>query len=187
MAAIRESVMDKVPAFTNYVQYKGVWDMEDLYQFINTYFSKRKYKFYETKYIVKHPSPFGPETYYVWKAEKKHNEYTKFALDIFVHTYDTQDVSVMMDNGDLNNFTRGRIWIQFRGHVQQDHEGRFDENAFFANLRAFYHNYVIYKKIQGVFWDDMYYNDFLKLHSLVKERLKMESLSFEHRNFNKVR
>ena len=43
------------------------------------------------------------------------------------------------------------------------------------------------KKIEGVWWDSMYYKVFLKLHSLVKERLKMESEGYEHRAFAGVR
>lgn len=183
----KDFVHEMLPANTSYLQYKGVWDMQDLYQFLASFFSKHKMKFYEVKYVVKHPGPYGPETYYVWQAKREVEEYYRYQIDIFLHTYDTQDVEVTMKDGSKRTFTKGRLWIQFRGKVETDYEKRWEEKAFFANLRNFYHKYVIWKKIEGVWWDNMYYTVFMKLHSLVKERLKMESEGFEARYFHKVR
>jgi|TARA_Y100000310_G_scaffold216244_1_gene217263 hypothetical protein len=173
--------------FTTYIQYKGVWDMQDLYEFAASFFSRQKFKFYEKKYIQKSPGPFGPETYYVWEATRDVEEYYRFVLNLFLHTYDTQDVEVVMKDGSKRTFTKGRIWIQFTGRVEMDYDKRWEENVFYANLRNFYHKYVIWKKIEGIWWDQLYYKIFLKLHSLVKERLKMESEGYEHRVFAGVR
>ena len=71
--------------------------------------------------------------------------------------------------------------------VVVDFEKRWEDNAFYANLRNYYHSYVIKKKIEGIWWDHMYYKVFLRVQSLVKERLKMESENFEHRHFAGVR
>jgi len=180
-------VHKQIPANTAYVQYKGVWDMQDLYEFLASFFSKHKMKFYELKYIVKHPGPFGPETYYVWQAKRTTESHYFHQIDIFIHTYDTQDIDVVMKDGSHRTFTKGRLWIQFRGSVNMDQEGRFEDSAFLMNLRNFYHKYVIWKKIEAVWWDNMYYTIFLKMHSMVKERLKMESEGFEARYFHKVR
>ena len=177
----------EVPAFTSYLQYKGVWDMKDLYEFLASYFSKNKFKFYELRYIHKKPGPYGPEVYHVWQGKRDVEEYYRFVIDIFLHLYDTQDIEVTMKDGSKRTFTKGRIWIQFKGKVELDYEKRWDESAFFANLKNYYHKYIIWKKILGVYWDNMYYNEFLKLHSLVKERLKVESEAYEHRYFHKVR
>ena len=51
-----------VPADTTYIQYKGVWDMQDLYEFVASFFHSHKFKFYELRYIMKKPGPFGAET-----------------------------------------------------------------------------------------------------------------------------
>ena len=179
--------MPELPAFTSYLQYKGVWDMQDLYEFLASFFSKQKFKFYEVRYIVKRPSPYGQEIYYIWQAKRDVEEYYRFVMDIMLHTFDTQDMEVTMKDGTKRTFTKGRVWIQFKGKVVMDYDKRWDESAFYANLKNFYHKYVIWKKILGVYWDNMYYNVYLKLHSLVKERLKMESEAYEHRYFHKVR
>ena len=179
--------LKEVPAYTTYIQYKGVWDMQDLYEFVASFFHRLKFKFYEKKYILKRPGPFGPETYYVWEATKKEEEYYKYITNLFLHTFDTQDLEVVMKDGTKRTFTKGRLWVQFRGKVELDYEKRWEENAFYANLRNFYHKYVVLRKVEAIWWDKMYYNVFLKLHSMVKERLKMESEGYEHRYFHKVR
>ncbi|MBL7055504.1 hypothetical protein ISS07_01170 [Candidatus Woesearchaeota archaeon] len=170
-----------------YLQYKGVWDMQDLYEFIASFFSGKKFKFYEKKYITKHPSPFGPETYYIWEAKRDVEEYYRYMCTIFLHTYDTQDVEVVGKDGSKKMFTKGRLWIQIQTKVVLDYDKRWDETAFYKSLKNFYTKYVMKKKIEGLYWDNMYYNVHLKLHSLIKERLKLESEGFEHRYFNKMR
>ena len=174
-------------AFYTYLQYKGVWDMQDLYEFVASYFHRIKFKFYETRYIHKRPGPFGPETYHVWRAERAVEEYVQYNMGIFLHTFDTQDVEVVMKDGSKRVFTKGRLWIQFTYSVVMDYEKKFEEKAFYANLRNFFHRYVIHKKIESVWWDQVYYDVYLKLQPLVKERLKMESRSFEYRDYHKVR
>jgi len=177
----------KSPADTNYIQYKGVWDTQDLYEFVASFFHGQKFKFHEKKYIYKHPGPFGADVKHMWQAERNVEDYYKFVIDIFLHTYDTHDIEVVMKNGSKKIFTKGRLRIQLMGKVETDYEKRWDENAFYANLRNFFHKYVIWKKIEAFWWDNMHYNVFLKLHSLIKERLKMESEAYEHRYFHKVR
>jgi len=186
--------MDPIPfthkeahAPATYLQFKGVWDWQDLYEFVASFFHARKFKFYELRYILKKPGPFGPDVQHIWEATRDTEEYYKFIIKIFLHTYDTQDVEVVMKDGSKKTFTKGRLWIQFRGHVETDYEKRWEDNAFYANLRNFYHKYVIWKKVEAIWWDNMYYNVVLKLQSLIKERLKMESEGYEHRYFHKVR
>ena len=101
----------EIPALTNYLQYKGVWDMQDLYEFVASFYSREKFKFYESRYIQKHPGPFGPETYYVWNAERQVEEYYMIRINIFLHTFDTQDVEVVMKDGSKGAFTKSRLWI----------------------------------------------------------------------------
>ena len=177
----------KMGAFLNYLQYKGVWDMQDLYEFVASFFHRHKFKFYELRYIYKKPGPFGTENYHIWEATRKVEEYYKFTIRIFLHTFDEQNVEVVMKDGSKKIYSKGRLWIQFRGSIETDYEGKWEENAFYANLRNFYHKYVIWKKLEAIWWDNMYYKIFLKLQSLIKERLKMESEGYEHRHFHGVR
>ena len=177
----------EAPAFVNYLQYKGVWDMQDLYEFVASFFHSQRFKFYELRYIMKKPGPFGSENYHVWEATRKTEEYYKFVIRIFLHTFDEQNIEVVMKDGTKKIYAKGRLWVQFRGRVEMDYENKWEENAFYANLRNFYHKYVLWKKIEALWWDNIYYTVFLKLQSLVKERMKMESEGYEHRHFHGVR
>ena len=177
----------RAPANTTYIQYKGVWDMQDLYDFVASFFHKSKFKFYELRYIMKKPGPFGAEVYHVWEAVRKVEQYYKVSVRIFLHTFDEQDIEVVMKDGTKKTYSKGRLWIQLRAWVETDYGNNWQENAFYANLRNFYHKYVIWKKIEAIWWDNMNYAVFLRLHSLIKERLKMESEGYEHRQFAGVR
>ena len=175
------------PSGPTYIQYKGVWDMQDLYEYVASFFHRMKFKFYELRYIYKKPGPFGTDVQHVWEATRNVEEYYKFNIRVFLHTYDTQDIEVVMKDGSKKTFTKGRLWVQIKGVVEMDYERRWEEKAFYANLRNFYHKYVIWKKVEALWWDNMHYNVVLKLQSLIKERLKMESEGYEHRYFHKVR
>jgi len=180
-------VFPEVPVKTTYLQYKGVFDMQDLYEYVASFFNRQKFKFYELRYILKKPGPFGADVQHVWEATREVEDYYKFVMNIYLHTFDAEDMEVVMKDGTKRTFTKGRLWIQFRGKIQTDYEKKWEDNAFYANLRNFYHKYIVLRKIEAIWWDNFYYNVYLKLHSLVKERLKMESEGFEHKYFHKVR
>jgi len=169
-----------------YIRFKGVWDMQDLYESMVNWFRTRKYKFHEKVYKHKHPSPFGVERQYVWTAERKETEYMQFWVDVYIHTYDAHDMEVAMTDGSTRTFTKGRIWIEFKGHILYDYEKRWEKNAFYAQLRNFYHKYVLRKRMEQMWWDQLWYREIHQLHALVKERLKMASEGYEHRYWTGV-
>jgi hypothetical protein len=167
------------PYFTQYIQYKGVWDMQDLYESMADFFRNQKFKFYEVVYKHKHPSPFGAERQYVWKATRNVEEYYQWVIEVFFHTYDSRDVEVKTKDGNNKMFTKGRIWVQIRGRVILDYEKKWEGNAFYAYLRSFYHKYVVQKKLESLWQDTMYYRVMHPLHNLVQQRLKMETEEYE--------
>ncbi|MBS3126086.1 hypothetical protein J4453_01435 [Candidatus Woesearchaeota archaeon] len=171
---------------TVYIRYKGVWDMEDLYLTMVDYLRGRKFKFHEKIYKHKHPSPFGVERQYIWQAERKEEEYIEFVIDIYFHTYDAHDVEVVMKDGTSKTFTKGRIWMEFKGHVTYDHEKRWERSAFYAQLRNFYNKYIIKKRMDQIWWDRLWYREIYPLHDLVRRQLKMESEGYEHRYWTGV-
>ncbi len=169
-----------------YIRYKGIWDMQDLYQSMVDYLKRKKYKFYEKIYKHKHPSPFGVERQYTWSATRKESEFLEFQIDIYFHTYDANDVEVIAPDGQKKTFTKGRIWMEFKGQINYDWEKRWEESAFYAELRNFFLKYVVRKKMEAMWWDQLWYREIHKLHEVVKERLKMESREYEHRYFTGV-
>ena len=173
----------KVPFPPTYLQYKGVWDMQDLYETIADFFRNQKFKFHEIFYKHKRSSPFGVERQYGWNATRKSEEYYEFVVDIFLHTYDARDVEVKMQDGSKKLFIKGRVWIQIVGYVHVDYEKKWEDNVFYAQLRNFYHKYVIQKKMEAIWWDELHYKVCNKLRNILQQRLKMESEEYEHRYF----
>ena len=94
-----------------HIRFKGVWDMQDLYEFMADYFRERKYKFYEAIYKHKHPSPYGVERQYVWHAEVDWDDVYTFHINTYIHTYDAHDIEVKTKEGKVKTFTKGRICL----------------------------------------------------------------------------
>ena len=166
---------------TTYIRFKGVWDMQDLYEFIADWFRRRKYKFHEKVYKHKHPSPFGVERQYIWEAIRKETGYVQFHYDVYIHTYDAHDVDVVTPDGSKKVFTRGRIWIEIKASVQTDWEKKWTGNTFYARLRDFYNKYIIRKDIETG-WNPKIRYEMYELQSTLKSRLKMESDEYEYQH-----
>jgi len=166
-----------------HIQYKGVWDMQDLVETMSDFFKLQKFKIREKLVLHKRPSPFGVERKYFWEAWRDVEDYYKFVVDIFFHTYDAQDVEVKLPDGSKKTYTKGRIWIQYNAHVVVDYAKKWEGNAFFAQLRNFYNKYVVQKKIEALWLDELHYKVGLKFRNLIQQRLKMETEEYEHRYF----
>lgn len=164
---------------TTYVKYKGIWDMQDLYESIADWFRIRKYKFHERVYKHKHPSPFGVERQYIWEAERKESEYLEFRYHMYIHTYDAHDIEVVKADGSKKIFTKGRIWIEIKSQLSTDWEKRWTERSAYARLREFYNKYIIRKNFTEGWLPKIRY-EMYELQTMVKTRLKMESDEYEH-------
>ena len=171
------------PDYTYHIQYKGVWDMQDLIETLADYFKRQKFKLREKISIHKTPSPFGAERKYMWEAWRDVEDYYRFFVDIYFHTYNVQDIEVKLPDGSKKIYTKGRIWMQYKAYVVVDYEKKWEGNVFYAQLRNFYNKYVVQKKIEALWWDELHYKVGLKLRNLIQQRLKMETEEFEHRYF----
>jgi len=106
------------------IRYKGVWDMQDLYEGTVSWLRERKWKFHEKVYKHKHPSPFGAERQYVWMAEQNVDEWVRIQIDMYMHTYDAHDIEMIDKKGNKRIFTKGKIWVTLKISDHWDYEGR---------------------------------------------------------------
>ena len=179
--ALRPIYDKAVPTPASYIRYKGVWDMQDLYESMVGWFRERKYKFHEKIYKHKHPSPFGVERQYMWFAERKEGDYEQVQYNIYMHTYDAHDIGVVMPDGSKKEYTKGRLWIELKVSFHFDWEKRWDSTSFYRTLKDFYNRYIIRKKyMEG--YGPKFRDEFHQLQALVRNRLKMESDQFEYAN-----
>lgn len=170
-----------------FLQYKGIWDMDDVYQTIADFLRENKFKLNERMQRHRVPSPFGVERQYLFEGVRKVENYYKWTVTINIETFDEHDVEVVTKDGTKKKMAKGRMWMRISAVVETDYDKIFESKAFYAHLRAFYNKYVIKKKFEGVWWDQLYYNVVLRLHAKLKERLKMVSEGSEHRYFSGVR
>ena len=169
-----------------HIRFKGVWDMQDLYEWMASYLREKKYKFYERIYKHKHPSPFGVERQYIWTAENLVDDVYLFVIHIYMHTYDAQDIQVKLKDGSVKTYTKGRIWVEFGGGVKMYEDERWVSNRFWASLRIFLNNYIMRKKHGWDIWDVLWYREVHKLVWLTRRRLKMEYDEYEQKNWTGV-
>ena len=175
-----------IGVFPVYIQYKGIFDMQDLYESIAEFFRQKKFKFHEVQYRLRKPSPFGVEIAHNLRAERKIEEYYEWIVDITIETFDQHDVEVVAKDGTKKKMSKGRLWIYINGRVEMDYEENWEHSAFLAYLKSFYNKYIIRKRVLSVWWDQLYYKIVLSLHAMMKERLKMTSEGFEARHMSGV-
>jgi len=171
---------------TVYIQYKGIFDMQDLYESIADFFSTKKFKFYEKQQRYRKPGPFGPEILHQFEAKRDLDDYYRWNVNINIETFDMHEVEVVGKDGSRKKLMKGRAWIQLWGVAQMDPHEAWSKTALMMHLKSFFNKYVVRKKIEGVIWDELHYNIVLKLHALIKERLKMTSEVYEHRHFSRT-
>ena len=162
-----------------YMQYKGIFDMQDLYESIADFFRQKKFKFYETQQRLRRPGPFGAEILYQFKATRKVEEYYDWEVKVEIETFDMHDIEVVMKDGTKKKMQKGRLWIQILGKCETDYEKVWEKSAFLAQLKSFYNKYIVKKTFEGVWWDELQYKIVHRLHALIKERLKMISEGYE--------
>ena len=169
-----------------YIQYKGIFDMQDLYESIADFFRQKKFKFYEIQQRHRRPGPFGAEVLYQFRATRKVEDFYQWIVNVTIETFDMHDIEVVLKNGSKKKMAKGRIWIQLSHNVVTDYEKIWEKSAFLAHLKSFYNKYIVKKKFEGVWWDQLYYRIVLRLHALIKERLKMTSEGSEFRHMSGV-
>ena len=173
--------LNKAPHPTLYIQHKGIWDMDGLLRTITEFFTSQKFKFYEKLQRHRHPGPFGVERYYVFEAYRHRDEHHRWVVWIRLETFDEHDVEVVQKDGTKRMMAKGRLWIQMTGEADIDYDKRWEGGWFSVNLRKFFNRYIIRKRIELPFWDDMYYTILIRLQGIITERLKMESRGNEER------
>lgn len=172
----------EAPATPVYMQYKGIFDLQDLYETIADFFRQKKFKLYEKMQRHRRPGPFGAELLYSFEARRKVEDYYEWIVTVNIETFDERDIEVVLKDGTKKKMTKGRLWIQILGNCVTDYEKIWEKSAFLAHLKSFYNKYIVKKKFEGVWWDELQYRIVLRLHALIKERLKMASEGYETRH-----
>jgi hypothetical protein len=158
-----------------YVQYKGIFDMQDVYESIIHFLREKKFKVHEKQHRYRKPGPFGAEILHQFEATRHIEDFYEWTVTVYIETFDLHDVEVVTKAGEKKKMQKGKFWMQLYGRCETDPDKVWEGSAFMAHLKSFYLKYVVRKKYEGVWWDELYYKVVLRLHALVRERLKMAS------------
>ena len=167
----------------SHLRYRGVWDMQDLYEHMGNYFRDRKYKFHETLYKHKHPSPYGSERQYRWHASIVVDDVYNFWIDMYLHTYDAQEIQVRDEKGKTHTYTKGRLWIEFNGDMNLYRDERFKKNRFNATLKQFINNWLKRRVHGDEVWDVLAYRELQRVIWVFRRRLKLEYNTYEQKHW----
>ena len=163
------------------IRYKGLFDFDGLYYLMVQWLKQRRYWFHEIDYKHKVPTPYGAEQEIKWEAEKKINDYMKYRIGIFLHTWDQTEVEVIKD-GEKKTLTSARIEITFDGTIEIDYEKRMSKSRVWAAIADVYYKYFLKEDIESIHYDTMYYR-LQRLHSMVKKFLDMGAKGYEYEGY----
>lgn len=153
---------------TDYLTYKGIFDLNKLYNMMVKWFKERNYKFYETLYKDK-PSRREIE----WAAEKKIDANIMYKINIAFLLWDVENVDVIKD-GEKKNMSRARMTITLNASVITDYSKKWESSAFLKFWEKIYIYHIIRKDIEFKHIDKLYYILY-SLHELIKQTLEMEA------------
>ena len=159
---------DTWPLQTDFIRYKGVFDMKELYNGMYAWFTKRGYRFMET--LNKHKPP---ETEIEWFARRKIDEYFRYTIKISFFIWGMEDVEVVRE-GKKKMMQQGRMKITFSCHITSDYSGRWEGSWMKKKLEKIYNYYIIRRDIQFKHEVTLYYVLY-ELHELTKQLLEMET------------
>ncbi|MBR9699854.1 hypothetical protein GOV09_05330 [Candidatus Woesearchaeota archaeon] len=163
------------------IRFKGTWDMQDLYESVAHWLRDRKWKFHEKEIEQEPPTPYGQEKKYTWYAERDMDEWVRLKLNIFIHTYDLQDIVVVGNDGGQKTVQKGKMWIYMKINDTWDYEENWDKKRFFGQLKDFYIKYIVKKRrMQG--WSPRTRTELVQLYHFIQNKLKTESRQFEHKH-----
>ena len=154
------------------VKYKGLFDFEELFHFIQKWMKDRYYEFHEKKYKQK-PLVYFDEHEITWYAEKKVTDYIMYRIDIFIHLYEAEVKEVEIE-GKKKKIMDARMQIDINGHVITDYSGEFEKSGFAKKIESFINKRILYKELLLKYLDSFDY-ELYDLETDVKKFLKMES------------
>ena len=120
------------------LQYKGVFDLKDLYGKLIKHLKSNQFDFMETTYKDK-----GKEVEIEGVFEQKTTPYVKIAGEIALHAWDVKEVEV---DGRVMN--QGRVQIEMSGETVKDYDNKFKTDKQ-KNMKGMYEK-IKKKELDGI-------------------------------------
>lgn len=150
------------------LKYEGIFDMNGLYKRCVQFFLEQDWEFHETAYKGK-----KDELEIGWEPEKKVTEYVKYIMKVKIHVMDMKEIDVVKE-GKKVKLTQGRVRIELNMNIKTDYSSRFKGHPWMGKLKHFYDKFI-FKKEMDTIWEDQLYYTLLKVQTIIKEYMDMET------------
>ena len=164
-----------------HLRYVGLFDFDGLYAAAVDWAKNEGYAWYESNYKHKVPTPKGAEQQIIWVMEKRINEYVKFQINIYIHTWDQREVEIDA-NGKKKNLTQGRFHIKLNGTLSGDWQKKFAGKGKLVEKLGEWYSDIVYKKEFQSYWDQLHYR-LLNLHAVLKKCLDMQTAKHPYKGY----
>ena len=134
-----------------YLRYKGVFDMDQLYDFIFKWMQDRKLRTHENRYKHRPDSPWGYKHKLRIQGTRKVDGFYSYVIDVEFEARDTAEIEI-----DGKHLYSGRFQMKFSGAVITDYSKKFEANAFTKILEKILYK-MIQREIELVHWDVLHY------------------------------
>ena len=155
------------------IKHKGIFDINDILQGIKDFLEDDYFKFHFPQHKFKIPTPKGGEHKLKMYGERKVNEYVKYKINLYIRVFDYTEIEVIKEGKKVKMFN-GRLYAEVSGDLILDFEKRFGGSAFLQGLQDFFHKYVIRRKIED-YWEDDIILKMVNLGKLIREKCEQEA------------
>ncbi|MBN2423281.1 hypothetical protein JXB41_08720 [Candidatus Woesearchaeota archaeon] len=163
------SITDFEPyGFHRTIKYRGVFDFEGLYKYVQKWLRDRDWDFFEIQAKDK-----PPWLIYKWIARKKVTFYAALQINLEFWLWEPKEVEVIKE-GTKKKLTDSRMKILLNGAYITDYDGDFEKSDFLKKVEKFLNGYVLYHEILLKYFDYLDYYIY-GLMTDIKKFLGMET------------
>lgn len=162
------------------LRYNGLFDFDGLYAAVVDWAKNYGYRWHETSYKHKVPSPKGAEDEMTWVLSKKVTEYIKYEMLILVHMWDLTEVEVEV-SGKKKHLSNARIDIIIKPTLSYDWQGRLSGTKIADWLGKIYLK-AYTKDVESIYGDQLHYR-VLNLHALMKKYLDLQTKKYAYKGY----
>jgi hypothetical protein len=159
----------KVPFPTIFIRHRGNFEFDKTCQNIRSWYDNKGYEFHATKH--KHKVAEEEIKYY---GEINVTGYIRFYIHLVIRTREMKPVEVIKD-GQKIKMHHGLIAFDVIPSYELDYENRFGGNKWLKAIQDFYHKYVIKRKIED-YWEDELFLHVGELVQVIKASLEYEAM-----------
>ena len=155
------------------LRYEGVFDFQEIYDYIVNFFKDKHYDYLETGWKEKDASPQGRERTVKMKPEKNITEYLKHKYKLEWKSVDAHNVAVEQD-GKSKQHTHARLHIHIEAELAEDWQGLGKKHE---KLKGFFDKHVFKREKENVYMEALE-KEMQALLDGIKQTLGMQTTKY---------